>query len=96
MQKLVKIMGVISIFLSVMLIAIFVQYLVTTSGPSDGWADLGFFLIMFILLALAIILSIPFLIIGFKLKFKNMRFYLISHLFYLVLSVVLFVFSLIG
>jgi hypothetical protein len=96
MQKVVKVLGVISALLSVALVALFIEYLMTTSGSSDGWADLGFFLIMFIMLALAIILTIPFLVIGFKLKFKNMRFYLISHLFYFVLSIALFVFSLIG
>ena len=95
MHKITKILGIINIFLSVFLASIYLQFLFT-EGSSCGWswANLGFFLIMFVFLVIAIILTIPFLIIGFKRKFKDINFYLITHLVYVSLSILLFVMSL--
>lgn len=94
MQKTTKVLGFINIALSIFLAAIYLQFLITSSSSGDGWADLGFFLIMFVFLAVAIILTIPFLVIGTKRKFKDMNFYLITHLVFAGLSVLLFILSL--
>lgn len=94
MQKKTKVFGVISLFFSVFTVIIFIQYLVESSSPDSGWVDLGFFLIALVFLIIAVILSIPFLIIGFKHKFKQMLFYTLSHLSFLVLSVIIFIVSL--
>lgn len=95
MNKITKVLGIINILLSVFLASIYLQFLFTEGSSGGGsWANLGFFLIMFVFLAIAIILTIPFLIIGFKRKFKDLNFYLITHLVYVGISVVLFVMSL--
>jgi hypothetical protein len=93
MKKATLVLGTISLTLTTFLLAIYVQFLVQSSGSNDGWADLGLFLMMFFFTAVMIILSIPFLIIGLKLKFKDMTFYLISHLAYVLTSITLFIVS---
>lgn len=94
MQKTMKVLSVINIALSVFLAAIYLQFLITSSGSSDGWANLGVFLAMFAFIIIVIILTIPFLVIGIKRKFKDMNFYLITHLVFAGLSVLLFLLSL--
>lgn len=95
MDKTMKVLGLINIILSFFLLLIYIQFIVTSTGSSnDGWADLGFFLIMFVFLAIAVILTIPFLVIGFKRKFKDMKFYLITHIVYVGVAVSLFALSL--
>lgn len=95
MNKITKVLGIINILLSVFLASIYLQFLFTEGSSGGGsWANLGFFLIMFVFLAIAIILTIPFLIIGFKRKFKGINFYLTTHLAYVGISVILFAISL--
>ena len=94
MQKTTKVLGIISLLFSVFSVMILIQYLVESSSSSAGWADLGFFLITFIFIVIALILSVPFIVIGLKLKFKDMRFYTYAHLSFLILTVLSLVFSL--
>lgn len=93
MKKATQILGAISLLLTTFLLAIYIQFLVQSSGSSDGWADLGLFLMMFFFMAIMLILTIPFLIIGIKLKFKDMTFYLVSHLAFVSTSIILFIVS---
>lgn len=93
MKKATQILGAISLLLTIFLLAIYIQFLVQTSGSSDGWADLGLFLMVFLFMAAMIVLSIPFLIIGIKLKFHDMTFYLIAHLVFIFTTITLFIVS---
>ncbi|MFU8786032.1 MAG: hypothetical protein ACNA7U_02205 [Candidatus Izemoplasmataceae bacterium] len=95
MRKTTTVLGVISLMFSIFTFVIFIQYLFESSS-SAGWASFGFYLISLVFLIFAILLSIPFMIIGLKLKFKNMRFYLITHLSFLILNVSSLVFVLTG
>jgi len=93
MQKTQKILGFVSLFMSLFTAFTFVQFLIESSKPDAGWVDLGFMLISIILLFFAIILTIPFLILLSKLKFVNMKFYTYTHLSFIILSLFGFIFS---
>ncbi|MFA7422954.1 MAG: hypothetical protein WCZ00_04390 [Acholeplasmataceae bacterium] len=94
MNKFNKILSYLSGILAIIVSVIFIQQKLLTDQSGDSWQDLGFFLSMLIFLAIAIILTIIYLVIGFKLKFKNMRPYTISHLSFLGLSIIFFIISL--
>jgi hypothetical protein len=94
MQKTTKLLGFISLFFFVSSITILIQYLIQSSSPDAGWAALGFFLIAAIMFILALILTIPFLIFLFKVKFRNMKFYAFSHLSFLIFTIFLVLYSL--
>lgn len=94
MKKATNVLGAISVILSIFLIMIFLQYLSETSSPDGGWANLGYFLISLVFFGIAIILSIPYIVYAIKLKFKNMLFYNVSHLIFLVLSLASLFYSL--
>lgn len=96
MKKATTILGVISIMLSVFLLMIFLQFLNQSSSGDGGWASLGYFLISLVFMIVAIIMSIPYITYVVKLKFKNMLFYHISHLSFLLLSAASLIYSLNG
>lgn len=93
MSKFKKILSVISGLLALFLSFIFIQQKLFTNQSGDSWQDLGFFLIMFVFLIMAIILTIVYLIIGFKSKFKDMKVYSITQLSFLSLSIIFFLVS---
>jgi len=96
MKKLFIVLSFINFFFIIVLSASFVQYLIQSSLPDAGWIHLGFFLIAFSLLIIALILSIPFLIFFIKYKFKLTKLYIYSHLSYLILSIIVVLYSLQG
>lgn len=94
MKKVTTILGVISSVLSVFLLMVFIQFLGQSSSGDGGWANLGYFLISLVFFVVAIIMSIPYIIYVVKLKSKNMLFYHVSHLGFLLLSIASMVYSL--
>jgi|GEM_PF-5248182 len=94
MQKTIKFLSFTHIALSIFLLIIYIQNLLTSNSGDGSWADLGFFLVMFAFLIITIVLTIPFLIIGIKNKFKEMNLYLLAYGTYTGLSVLLFILSL--
>lgn len=94
MNKFNKILSYLSGILAIIVSVIFIQQKLLTDQSGGSWQDLGFFLSMLIFLAIAIILTMIYLAIGFKLKFKNMKPYTISHLSFLGLSIIFFIISL--
>ena len=94
MKKITMFLGVISGIMGLFNIIVALQYFLTESSDGASWASLGFFLIALVFLAVAVILSIPFLIFLVKLKFKQIQFYAITHLSYLITSIIIFIISL--
>jgi len=94
MTKTMKVLSVIDILLTVFLMIVYIQFVMTQRHSNDGgWADLGFFLVLFVFLVIAVILTIPFIVISIRKQFKGMRFYIVSHLCFVGVSVSLFVIS---
>ena len=93
MSKFKKVLSVINGLLALFLIVIFIQQRLFTDQTGDSWQNLGFFLVMFFFLALAIVLTIIYLIVGFKSKFKDMKAYTIAQITFLSLSVIFFIVS---
>ena len=94
MQKATKLLSIVNIILSVFVILIIIQYFIESSQPSDSWTDLGLFLIAFVFLFLSIILTIPFIVFLIKYKFHNIKGYALTHLVFLALTMITFIFSL--
>ncbi|MDI6453819.1 hypothetical protein [Peloplasma aerotolerans] len=84
MKKTTKVLGFISLFFAVFSALMLGQFLFGTA--SGDWSDLGFFLIAIIFAIAAVILTIPFLFIIFKVKIRDMKFYFFSHLSLIVVS----------
>lgn len=74
MTKTMKVLSVIDILLTVFLMIVYIQFVMTQRHSNDGgWADLGFFLVLFVFLVSAVILTIPFIVISIRKQFKLER-----------------------
>lgn len=74
MTKTMKVLSVIDILLTVFLMIVYIQFVMTQRHSNDGgWADLGFFLVLFVFLVSAVILTIPFIVISNRKQFKLER-----------------------
>ena len=74
MTKTMKVLSVTDILLTVFLMIVYIQFVMTQRHSNDGgWADLGFFLVLFVFLVSAVILTIPFIVISIRKQFKLER-----------------------
>lgn len=94
MKKLSKVLGMISLILSLFCIIILLQFLFSGQSQFGDWSSFGFYLIALVFVLMAVFLSIPFLILLFVIKPKHMKFYLMTHLSFLSISIISFFISL--
>ncbi len=95
MRKIANVLGVINSILSIFVMIVMVQYLIEINQTTDGWAELGLFLMALLFLLATLILTIPFVVFLIKLKYQKVKFYVITHVVYSSLSVILFVLSIV-
>lgn len=87
MRKVSFILGFISLILAIMAFSIMFSYYF---GESSGdWSKLGFMLISIIFFFITVLLTIPFLISLFTIKFKNMKLHFFSHIALVLASLIM-------
>lgn len=87
MENFKNVMTVISFILSAMIVWIFIDFMNAFSSSNDGWVLFGLLLISIIFAIGTVILTIPFLIVLFKVKYANMKLYFYAHILLVFLTV---------
>lgn len=87
MENFKNVMTVISFIVSAMIVWIFIDFMNAYASSNDGWVLFGLLLISIIIAIATIILTIPFLIVLFKVKYANMKLYFYAHIVLVVLTI---------
>lgn len=93
MIKVSKVFGWISLVIALFCAIVTVQFLI--QGPSSGdWSSFGFYLIALIFIMVSILLTIPFIVMVFVVKYQHMKFHFYAHLGLIAMSIIAFTISL--
>lgn len=93
MIKVSKVFGWISLVIAVFCVIVTVQFLIQGSSSGD-WSSFGFYLIALIFIMASMLLTIPFLVMVFVVKYQRMKFHFYAHLGLIAMSIIAFTISL--
>ncbi|MFA5526173.1 MAG: hypothetical protein WC992_05045 [Acholeplasmataceae bacterium] len=92
MKKISNVFGLISLIVALISFIIILSFMFQEA--SGDWASLGFMLFGIIFVIITIILTIPFMIVLFTIKFQQMKFHFFSHLALIVMSITMLIIGL--
>ncbi len=84
MKETSRVLGLISLFFAVSFLALFIEFFIYYTRVGLGLVGLYYLVWFSVILGILIILTIPYLFMFIKYRFKNMKFYGFSHLIFIV------------
>ncbi len=93
MKKTTKVLSIINSVIIISMMVLLGLYLYETYNTDNGWSAIGFYFISLLFLLVSLLLTVPMVYFILKIGFKNVRYYAYSHLFLVLISIIMLIIS---